>query len=95
MSQAEKPITAQASIDTQGQSAAWSILCAERAVEQLKPGQVLEVSISDPQLAIDLPRILRQRGNLIMATRRQGPVMRLYVRRGASQDEQPINSQSI
>ncbi|MCB2229001.1 MAG: sulfurtransferase TusA family protein [Desulfarculaceae bacterium] len=71
-----------ARIDTQGQSAAWSILCAERAVEELEPGQVLEVSISDPQLAIDLPRILHQRGEILLSTPQEGGV-RLYVRRSA------------
>lgn len=71
-----------ARLDTKGQSAAWSILCAERAVEDLAPGQVLEVSISDPQLAIDLPRILHQRGNVLMATGHTGQGLVLYVRRG-------------
>ncbi|MCB2192846.1 MAG: sulfurtransferase TusA family protein [Deltaproteobacteria bacterium] len=74
------PIAAR--IDTRGQSAAWSILCAERAVEELEPGQVLEVSINDPQLAIDLPRILHQRGNALMATRQNGQGLRIYVQRG-------------
>ncbi|MBU4565962.1 MAG: sulfurtransferase TusA family protein [Desulfarculus sp.] len=82
------PVTAR--IDTRGLSAAWSILCAERAVEELEPGQVLEVSISDPQLAIDLPRILHQRGNALMATRDSGQGLRLYVRRGDG--EPKVNS---
>ena len=76
-----------ARIDTQGQSAAWSILCAERAVEELEPGQVLEVSISDPQLAIDLPRILNQRGEILLSTPQDGG-LRLYVRRGTG-DKKP------
>ncbi len=80
MSQSKDNLDIAARIDTQGQSAAWSILCAERAVEELAPGQVLEVSISDPQLAIDLPRILHQRGEILMTTH-QGGGLRLYVRR--------------
>jgi len=83
------PVTAR--IDTRGLSAAWSILCAERAVEELEPGQVLEVSISDPQLAIDLPRILHQRGNVLTATRHGGQGILLYVQRGPQEE----NSESI
>lgn len=84
MSQSESRFNIAARIDTEGQSAAWSILCAERAVEQLEPGQVLEVSISDPQLAIDLPRILHQRGEILM-TAPQENGLRLYVRRSPVQ----------
>ncbi|MCF8033157.1 MAG: sulfurtransferase TusA family protein [Desulfarculaceae bacterium] len=84
MSHPEDSFDIAARIDTQGQSAAWSILCAEQAVEQLEPGQVLEVSISDPQLAIDLPRILHLRGEILMTTP-QGGGVRLYVRRGPVQ----------
>ncbi len=43
---------------------------------------MLEVSINDPQLAIDLPRILHQRGNVLMASRPSGQDLRLYVWRG-------------
>ena len=83
------PVTAR--LDTRGQSAAWSILCAERAMKGLGPGQVLEVSISDPQLAIDLPRILHQRGNVLTATHHGGQGILLYVQRGPQEE----NSESI
>lgn len=91
MPKAEDNFPIAARIDTRGQSAAWSILCAERAMEELAPGQVLEVSISDPQLAIDLPLILHQRGNVLMATRDSGQGLRLYVRRGGPGPDQEPN----
>jgi tRNA 2-thiouridine synthesizing protein A len=84
----DKFITA-ASIDTRGQSTAWSILRIEQAVDELEPGQVLEVSLSDPQLAIDLPRILQKRGEILLASRQGDDGLRLYVRRGLHHTDQP------
>lgn len=83
MSRRENDFTITARIDTRGQSTAWSILCAERALEDLLPGQVLEVNINDPQLANDLPRILEQRGEVLLTSFQGGEELRLYVRRGA------------
>ncbi|MCB2188445.1 MAG: sulfurtransferase TusA family protein [Deltaproteobacteria bacterium] len=87
MSHSPDRIEPNARLDTQGQSAAWAILCAERAVEELEPGQVLEVRVSDPQLAEDLPRILRRRGDILLAARQGDGEWQLYVRRGPARPE--------
>jgi tRNA 2-thiouridine synthesizing protein A len=94
MSRTEDNFTITASIDTRGQSTAWSILCTEQAVDELEPGQVLEVSLSDPQLAIDLPRILQKRGEVLLASRQGDEGLRLYVRRGAHYPDQPITNKT-
>jgi TusA-related sulfurtransferase len=85
MSHPEDSFPIAARIDTRGQSAAWCILCAERALGELEPGQVLEVLINDPQLAIDLPRVLSRRGNSLVATRQREGELQLYMRRGGGQ----------
>ena len=85
MSDPEDNFPIAARIDTRGQSAAWCILCAERALGELEQGQVLEVRINNPQLAVDLPRVLSRRGNSLVATRQRGGELRLYMRRGGGQ----------
>jgi len=76
-------------MDTSGQGAAWAILSVERALEELPEGEVLEVSVSDPQLAVDLPRVVSNWGGVLLAALHVDGGMRLYFRRCRSEQDQP------
>ena len=78
----EKITKAHKVLDVRGWSCPWCILKAESLLSLMKPGKVLEVLASDPQVIKDLPSVLRHRDDLLIKVDEQRDCYRIYVRRG-------------
>jgi TusA-related sulfurtransferase len=71
-------------LDVRGWSCTWSILKAKSELKQMKPGQVLEVLVTDALTLKDLPPILRESEDEVIRVDEGPEFFSLYVRKGNS-----------
>ncbi len=73
-------------IDTSGRLCPFPIVETAKAVRALDPGAVLLVIATDPGIATDMPMWCRATRHEHIATFREGPAWKSYVRKRAAGD---------
>ncbi len=64
-----------ATLDLIGLKCPLPVLRTRKALDAVPPGARLEVRCSDPLAAIDIPHLLRQTGDLLEGSRRDGAIL--------------------
>lgn len=72
-------------LDGRGWTCAWCILKSKSQLKLVKPGQVLEVLITDPRIIKDLPKVLRPHGDELIQVDEHSDYFRLHLRRGLAE----------
>jgi tRNA 2-thiouridine synthesizing protein A len=76
------PAPVHQSIDTRGELCPIPTVKTALALEDLLPGQTLEVWADDPVTLKELPDWCRNFGHQVTDTREEGQAFRLFIRRG-------------
>ncbi|NEU13410.1 sulfurtransferase TusA family protein [Methylobacterium sp. BTF04] len=74
---AEKPVE----LDLTGLKCPLPVLRTRKALRRLDPGELLVVVCTDPLAAIDIPHLVREEGDALVAQDRAGTAMRFTIRR--------------
>ena len=69
-------------LDLVGLKCPLPVLRTRKALADLSPGDLLDVQASDPLSAIDIPHVLHQLGDTLVAQRTQGEVLYFTIRKG-------------
>ena len=72
-----------ASLDVRGLNCPLPLLRTRKAMERMAIGDRLTVEATDPLSAIDIPHFCREAGHALIASERDGAVLRFVIRRGA------------
>jgi tRNA 2-thiouridine synthesizing protein A len=75
MGMAEKPI------DLRGLKCPLPALKTRKALSGLKPGEVIVVTCTDPLSAIDIPNLLRETGDVLEHSAREGDLLTFRIRK--------------
>lgn len=62
-------------LDLRGLKCPLPALRVRKALAGLQPGAVLRASATDPMAAIDIPHLLRETGDLLLASEREGDAL--------------------
>lgn len=73
----------ESSLDLRGLKCPLPVLRTQRALSALPPGATLVVTATDPMSAIDIPNLLRERGDVLAGQDRADGVLTFRIRRGA------------
>ncbi|MGH7538039.1 MAG: sulfurtransferase TusA family protein [Gemmatimonadales bacterium] len=76
-------MTADAVLDCRGLLCPLPVYKASRALEGLRPGQVLRIDCTDPGSLADFPALARQRGHTLLSATDQGGVQVFHLRKEA------------
>lgn len=68
-------------LDTRGRTCPMPVLLAKRALDTMLPGQVLLVTVSDPNAPADFDRFSRRSGHALVRTAQLDGGCALYLRR--------------
>lgn len=68
-------------LDLTGLKCPLPVLRTRKALRGIAPGAVLVVVCSDPMAAIDIPHLVREEGDALLAQDRAGTVLRFTIRR--------------
>jgi TusA-related sulfurtransferase/rhodanese-related sulfurtransferase len=79
-------LTVDKSIDCKGLSCPMPIVRTKKAIEDMKPGEVLEVIATDPGSVADVKSWAARTGHQFIGTKEEGGVFKHYIRK-ASDDE--------
>ncbi|MFK8251544.1 sulfurtransferase TusA family protein [Ancylobacter terrae] len=71
-----------AELDLRGLKCPLPVLRARRALEGMADGDVVELVCTDPMAAIDIPVMVRQRGDVLEQQDADGALLRFRIRRG-------------
>ncbi len=67
-------------LDTRGMACPMPIVKAKKAIEELNPGEVLEVIADDPGAREDFPAWCEQTGHILLEIKEEGDVIRVYIK---------------
>ncbi|TAK48136.1 MAG: hypothetical protein EPO23_08630 [Xanthobacteraceae bacterium] len=68
-------------LDLRGLKCPLPALRTRRALSSLAAGEVIVVDCTDPMAAIDIPHLIRETGDILAATARDGEVTRFRIRK--------------
>lgn len=71
-------------LDLRGLKCPLPVLRTRKALREAPAGTVLVVEASDPLAGIDIPHLVRERGDHLLAQERAGDVWRFRIQRGAA-----------
>ncbi len=71
-----------ATLDTRGLSCPMPLLKAKQVMEQLSPGEVLEIIGTDPGSRVDLPAWSKYAGHTFLKSTEQGGAFKFYIKKG-------------
>jgi tRNA 2-thiouridine synthesizing protein A len=74
-------------LDLRGLKCPLPVLRTAKALRGLAPGEGLSVRCTDPMAAIDIPNLLRERGDHLDQMLRDDGVLIFEIRRGAGRDD--------
>jgi tRNA 2-thiouridine synthesizing protein A len=81
---AEHPASgSKARLDVRGLNCPLPVLKTRKAIARMAIGGHLTVEATDPLSAIDIPLFCREAGHALVASERDGPVLRFVIRRDA------------
>ena len=70
-------------LDLTGLKCPLPVLRARKALRGMQKGERLEVIATDPMAAIDIPNMLRESGDILLASSRDGTVLIFEIERGS------------
>lgn len=76
-------------MDLRGLKCPLPALLAKRALLRARPGSLLDVSADDHMAAVDIPHMCIQEGFDVLATRREGELVHLRLRRPSVASNEP------
>lgn len=76
-------------IDCKGLSCPMPIVRTKKAIDEVKPGQVLEVLATDPGSVADVKSWATRTGHQFIGTTQDGDVFKHYIRRAAPDETKP------
>lgn len=79
-------------LDAKGLACPMPIVKTKKAVEDLLPGQVLEIQATDKGSTADLKAWAERTGNQYLGTVEEDGVLKHYLRKASSEDEKPETS---
>ena len=79
-------------LDLRGLKCPLPVLRTAKALRGLAPGERLSVRCTDPMAAIDIPNLLRERGDHLERMLRDGGILTFEIRRSAAPDETEENA---
>ncbi|SFJ67524.1 sulfurtransferase TusA family protein [Thermoflavimicrobium dichotomicum] len=79
-------IKADVQLDCKGLSCPMPIVRTKKAIDQLEPGQVIEVQATDPGSLADIQGWAKSKGHQYLGTKQEGDVLKHYLRK-ASESE--------
>ncbi|MCF4124239.1 sulfurtransferase TusA family protein [Methylobacterium sp. SyP6R] len=74
-------------LDLRGLKCPLPVLRTAKALRGLAPGEGLSVRCTDPMAAIDIPNLLRERGDHLERMLRDDGILTFEIRRGTAPDE--------
>ena len=74
--------SAERRLDLRGLKCPLPALKTRKALAQLAPGDTLAVTCTDPMAAIDIPNLVRESGDTLAGTSRDGEVLTFRITRG-------------
>jgi len=77
---------APAHLDLIGLKCPLPVLRTRKALASAAPGTVMEVHCTDPMAAIDIPNLLRETGDSLLASERRGNVVMFRIRKAAAKE---------
>jgi tRNA 2-thiouridine synthesizing protein A len=77
-------INVTASLDTSGVLCPLPVYKAALALKKLEPGQVLELTCTDPGSLEDIPAMARQRGDTLLKTDNRGDIQVFWIEKGTT-----------
>lgn len=77
----DRPVTPRETLDLRGLKCPLPVLHARRALARAAPGRTLSVRCTDPLAGIDIPNLLRETGDHLVAVERDGAEMRFVIRK--------------
>ncbi|HKZ29342.1 MAG TPA: sulfurtransferase TusA family protein [Acidimicrobiia bacterium] len=72
------------SLDTSGVLCPLPVYKAALVLKRLQPGQVLELTCTDPGSLADIPAMARQRGDTLLKTDDRGETQVFWIEKGTS-----------
>ena len=75
------PVDGAVELDLRGLKCPLPALRTGRRLDTLAPGVVLRVDTTDPMAAIDIPHLVRSRGDRLVASRQDGSVRVFWIER--------------
>lgn len=69
------------SLDLRGLKCPLPVLHLRRALGRVRPGAILEVRCTDPLAGLDIPNLVRETGDVLVATLRQATEIRFTIRK--------------
>ena len=69
------------SLDLRGLKCPLPVLHTRRALVRARPGETLEVRCTDPLAGLDIPNLVRETGDVLVATLRQATEIRFTIRK--------------
>jgi tRNA 2-thiouridine synthesizing protein A len=77
-----KNLVAEKILNLRGLKCPLPALRARKALTGLKPGDMLIAECTDPLTAIDIPNLLRETGDTMVSSAREGDVLVFHIRKG-------------
>lgn len=71
----------QTDLDLRGLKCPLPVLRTRKALQALAPGMEIAVRCTDPMAAIDIPHLLAQQGDVLLAQTRDGEVLTFHIRK--------------
>lgn len=71
-------------LDLRGLKCPLPTLRTRKALPELHPGDILVVTCTDPMSAIDIPHLLHQSGDTLLAQEQHGDVLTFRIRKGGA-----------
>lgn len=78
-----KPEQVDATLDARGMLCPMPIVKTNKAMEPLRPGQVLELLATDKGSCVDVPAWCSSRKHTLLHTDTEGSVYRFYIKKGS------------
>ncbi|WP_370676408.1 sulfurtransferase TusA family protein [Pleomorphomonas sp. PLEO] len=69
-------------LDLKGLNCPLPALRTAKALRALASGSLVIVEATDPMAAIDIPHVCREQGHQLVATEKDGPILRFTIARG-------------
>lgn len=71
-------------LDCSGSLCPMPVIRARKAIDELEPGQVLEVVATDPGARGDFPAFAKNTGHTLLGLEEEGPVIKVYLRKAGA-----------
>jgi TusA-related sulfurtransferase len=81
-----KKVRPDSTVDAVGLYCPMPVILTTERMEELRPGQVLELLADDPEVLEDIPRWCKMSGNRFLRVERNESVYKLYLKKGVKKE---------